>query len=106
MDHLMERYRRIRALYLEACRQDLAEPIELDLPIDVYLQQVKYAIKFAQDGKTPFNQSQMVQTAYHAVNKTGIYSQAFKEWRKKVAADQTWKIFKQVFAEEYHDLVD
>ena len=54
MDHLMERYGKIRTPDLEACRQALAAPIEVDRPIDVYLQQVKDAIQFAQDGKTPF----------------------------------------------------
>ena len=32
MDHLVFRYGNIRASDLEACRQDLVEPIELDFP--------------------------------------------------------------------------
>ena len=72
MDHLMKRYRKIRALDLEACRQDLADPIEGDQPIDTYFQQMYDAIQFDQDGKTPFTLEKIVQTAYHAVNKTGI----------------------------------
>ena len=30
VDHLMERYRKIRASDLKTCRQDLANPIEVD----------------------------------------------------------------------------
>ena len=59
-----------------------------------------------QDRKTPFTLAQIVQTSYHYVNKTGIYSLALKDWRKKRLADQTWTIFKQVFAEEYHNLLE
>ena len=46
-----------------------------------------------------------MQTDYHAVNKTGLYSLELKEWRKKVVAENDWASFKQVFAEEYHYLV-
>ena len=40
MDHLMERYRNIRALDLEAYRKALAEAIEVDQSIDAYFQRV------------------------------------------------------------------
>ena len=47
-----------------------------------------------------------MQTAYHSVKKTGLYSLVLKEWRKKAMADKTWDSFKAIFAEEYHDLVE
>ena len=89
----MERYEKIRALYLEAYRQALAAPIEVDHPIVVYFQRVEDATQFAQDGKTLFTPSEIVQTAYHAVNKTGIYSIELKEWCKKVMSKNKWDRF-------------
>ena len=74
--------------------------------IYVYFQRVEDAIQFEQDGKTPFTPAQIVQTAYHAVNKIGLYYLALKEWRKKAMAENTWAGFKIIFAEEYHDLVE
>ena len=106
VDHLMERYGKIWASDLEACRQALAEPIKAELPIDVYFQRVEDVIQFSQDRKTPFTPAQIVQTTYHAANKTGFYSLALKEWRKKATAEKTWGSSKQVFAEEYYDLVE
>ena len=47
MDHLMERYGKIRTPDLESCRQTLAAPIQVDRPIDVYFQRVEDAIQFA-----------------------------------------------------------
>ena len=47
-----------------------------------------------------------MQTEYHAVNKTGLYSLALKECLKKATADKTWASFKQFFVEEYHYLVE
>ena len=78
----------------------------MDLQIYVYLQRVEDAIQFAQDRKTPLTLSKIVQTAHHSINKTGLYTLELKEWRKKATKDKTWAIFKQVFVEEYHDLVE
>ena len=72
MDHLMERYGKIRTPDLEACRQALAAPIEVDRLICVYFRQVEDMIQFKQDSKTLFTMAQIVQTAYHAVNKKGL----------------------------------
>ena len=47
--------------------------------MDGYLQQVKEAIKFAQDKKTPFKPEQIDPTAYRTINKKGLYSLALKE---------------------------
>ena len=78
----MEMYTKIRALKLEARRKALAEPIEVGRPITIYFQWVKYEIQFTQDRKTLFTLAQMLQAEYHAVNKTGLYSQALKKWLK------------------------
>ena len=102
----MDGYGNIHASDLEDCRQALEEPIQVDRLVDVYFHWVDDAIQFAQDRKTPFTLAQIVHTDYHAVNNTGLYSLLLKEWRKKVTADKTWVSFKQVFAEEYHDLVE
>ena len=102
----MEIYGNICASNLKDFRQSLSETIKVDCPIDVYFQQVEDTIQIAQDGKKPFAQEQIVQTAYHSVNKTGLCSLTLKEWHKKAAADNTWASFKQVFAEEYHELVE
>ena len=99
MDHLIERYRKIRASDLEACRQTLAEPIEVDCPIYVYFQQVEDEIQFAQGGETPFTPAQILRTGNYAVNKKRIYSLSLKEWRKKSMTDKMWARFLKIFAE-------
>ena len=106
VDHLMERNGKIWASDLEAYRQALVEPIEVDRPIDVYFQRVEDVIQFEQDENTLFTTAQIVQMPDHAVNNTGLYSLAMKEWRNKATADKMWARFKQVFAGEYHDLVE
>ena len=49
VDYLIERYRKIYALDLEACRQALEDPIEVNHLINVYPQWVEDSIHLAQD---------------------------------------------------------
>ena len=79
MDHLMERYRNIRASDLEAYRKALAEAIEVDQSIDAYFQRVDDSIQFNQDRKAPFNPAKSLQTAYHTFSNTGLYYLSLKE---------------------------
>ena len=60
MDHLMVRSCKIRPLDLEACRQALTEPIEVDCLISVYFEYVDDVVQLSQDGKTPFTPAQIV----------------------------------------------
>ena len=96
VDHLMERYEKICASELEAFRKALEDPIDVYRPIKVYFQRVFDTMNFAQDGKMLLTPAQIFEMEYNAVNKTGIYSLALKEWNKKRASDQNWTIFKQV----------
>ena len=76
MYHLMERYGKIRPYITKACRQALTEPIEVERPSNVYFQRVEDTTQSAQYSTTPFTVEKIVQAAYHAVNKTGMYSLA------------------------------
>jgi hypothetical protein len=73
-------------------------------PIDVYFQTIDDCVQFATDGQVPFTPTQIVQTAYHAVSKSGLYNDACKEWHRKPVANRTWVAFKPFFATEYNDL--
>ena len=72
VDLLMERYGKIRASDLEACRKSVREPIDVDRPIDVYFQRVEDVIQFSMDRNMLFTSAQIVQMAYHVINKTGL----------------------------------
>ena len=54
-------------------------------------------IKFTKNNETPFNPAQIVQTAYHAVNKTGLYSLALKECHKKAMVEEMLASFRIIF---------
>ena len=104
LDHLLDRYGKITAADLAACQIRMNEPINVDLPIDVYFQKIDECVQYAVDGKVAYTLDQILQTAYHAISASGFYNDACKDWRKKPAEQKTWETFKRFFASEYHDL--
>jgi hypothetical protein len=79
IDHLLERYGRITASDIANCRTKMEAPLDPTQPIDVYFQNIDDCIQFAADGQVPFTALQIVQTAYHAISKSGLYNDACKE---------------------------
>jgi hypothetical protein len=104
IDHLLERYGRITASDIVNCRTRMEAPMDPTQPIDVYFQNIDDCVQFATDGQVPFTALQIVQTAYHAISKSGLYNDACKEWRRKPIVDRTWVACKPFFATEYNDL--
>jgi hypothetical protein len=104
IDHLLERYGCITASDIANCRTRMEAPMDPTQPIDVYFQNIDDCVQFATDGQVLFTALQIVQTAYHAISKSGLYNDACKEWRRKPIADRTWVAFKPFFATEYNDL--
>jgi hypothetical protein len=104
LDHLLERYGKITASDIANCRTRMEAPMDTTRPIDIYFQAIDDCVQFATDGQVPFTATQIVQTAYHAISKSGIYNDACKEWRRRPIANRTWPHFKAFFANEYNDL--
>jgi hypothetical protein len=53
---------------------------------------------------SPYTVAQVVINAYSLIFSTGLFQEACREWRKKLAIDKTWAHFKEHFAEAHHDL--
>jgi hypothetical protein len=73
-------------------------------PIDMYFQTIDDCVQFATDGQVPFTTNQIVQTAYHAISKSGLYNDACKEWHRRPVANRTWAAFKTFFSNEYNEI--
>jgi hypothetical protein len=82
LDHLFERYGMITASDIANCRTRMEAPMDTTRPIDIYFQATNDCVQFATDGQVPFTATQIVETAYHAASKSGIYKDACKEWRR------------------------
>ena len=104
MTHLIHQYRKITASGQMANKRRIDEPLDPLIPIDVYFKRIDECVKFATDEETAYTPEQILQTAYYAISSSNLYTDAFKEWRRKPLAKKTWTNFKSFFASEYHDL--
>ena len=104
MDHLLNRYGKILPSDIMENKRRMDEPLDADLPIDMYFKRIDECVQFATDAGNPFTPSQILQTAYYAIASCGLYTDACKLWRKRPKEEKTWTEFKQYFADEYHDL--
>jgi hypothetical protein len=73
-------------------------------PVEQLFKQIEIGKKFANDGSDPLSDHQIVHIAYNIVNDTGRFSLATRDWRSKIATDQTWTNFQTFFTAAYKDL--
>ena len=104
--HLLDRYGNISAADLEQNKTEMEKPLDPSIPIASYYKRIEDAMQYAEDGNSPFTEEQILNTAYLALLKTGVYELACKVWRHKIIRDptmNTWVNFKDYFALEYRD---
>ena len=75
LEHLIKTYGKISLVDLENNKARLQEPIDPDLPIDVYLKLVDDCFQYAADAETSFTQKQILQTVYYVISMTGLYTE-------------------------------
>ena len=58
----------------------------------------------AVETKVPYTPEQIFSIDFTLVDKSGLYYDGTKEWRRKPAIDKTWDNFKDLFAREFHEV--
>ena len=76
LNHLMDRYGNISAANLKTNKAHINEALDNSCPIDVFFQRIDDAVHYSDDGKKTFTAKQILQTAFHSVNATGLYWEA------------------------------
>ena len=102
LDHLLERYGNITAADLHRNKEQMNEPVDVNMPIDTYFKRIEDCLQYASDANNPFTEEQVLQTTFFALQATGLYKDGLKEWRVKPKTEQTWEAFKSLFTREYH----
>ena len=59
------------------------------------------SINFADAGKVPYTQEQVVTTAYDLIFLMVYFNDACHRWNQNSAVDKTWTAFKRYFPEEH-----
>ena len=78
LDHLLDRYGKITAAYVEECKKQMNEPIDSTQPINMYFKRINNTVQYADNGNVTFTTEKILQTTYHAVSSSGYYNEACK----------------------------
>ena len=87
-----------------ANKRKMDEPLDPSFPIDIYFKRIDECVKFSTDDETAYTPEKIIQTAYYAISSSNLYTDAWKEWRRKPQNEKKWTNFKKNFATEYHEL--
>ena len=104
LQHLYDTYGDITPTELEDNDQKMKTAYDPTLPIETLYDQIEQAVDFADAGKAPYTNAQVLARAYNIVLQTGMFTDACKEWRAKRLVDKTWENFKLHFALAHRDL--
>ena len=89
LTHLYTVYAKISAADLEANTARMKVSYDVNLPIEIFFDQIEDAIELAAAGNTPFTPGQVVNTAYNVIFSTGIFNDDCKIWKRKPTAAKT-----------------
>ena len=78
LEHQIYWHRKITTAYLQMKNIRMNELIDSSLPINKYFKWVDNCIKYADNGRTPYTTTQVIQKAHNSVFAPGLYTNAFK----------------------------
>ena len=104
VQHIVDIYGKIMELDLKKNQKIFDEALDTTIPIEKYFWWIDDCIKYTHDGKHPYTAAQIINNAYNTILATNLYTEPKKMRHKNLSSDNTWDGFKNLFAEEYHDL--
>ena len=78
-------------------------PYNVNTPIETLFKQIEDAVDIASKAGAPYNQNQILNTAYTLIYNANIFSQTCREWRWLPDENKTWPEFKIIFSEAHKD---
>jgi hypothetical protein len=103
LDHLFRFYGLIKPHELEENDKKFKQAYDPNQPFETFVQQINEALGYAAAGGSPYSDSQTVTNAYNLLFQTGMFPDACREWRRRLADEQTWTNFQTDFALAHDD---
>jgi hypothetical protein len=97
LTHLRTTYGEITPDELDRNLERMSAAWHPPTPIEDLFEQLRAGAEFATEGGDTPSTPQMVRLGYNLIYKTGLFSQACREWRDKPAADKTFNNLKLHF---------
>ena len=106
IDHVRDRYCAISQDEIDKNLLVFGTGIDPSLPLAVYTRKQETCQEFAQDANVPISEETMVTTATKHALQCGGLTQAWREWRRTVVADQTWPNWKTHWTTAFNEQRD
>ena len=103
LQHLFDTYGRLNPQVLKLNTEHMNTPYDIHSPIENLFEQIEDAVYVAATAHDPFNDDQIVNTAYTLITDINSIEPSCREWRRKTDAQKTFPNFKLHFAEALHD---
>jgi hypothetical protein len=97
LQHLQTTYVAITFTQLDQNLAKLDRDFNPDEPMELLWKRVKETRQFAADSQDPISEITAVRKTLSVLKKTGVFTDAIKDWRKRADADWTWANFKSDF---------
>jgi len=94
---LYDTYVKITDYDLEENKEAMAVNYDVNLPIEKFFKRIKQCVQYAAAGNTPFTAAQVVSTAFRTIQKTGMFTDECKIWKRLPTLEKTWAQFKVDF---------
>lgn len=106
IDHIRDRYCAISQDEIDKNLIAFGTGIDPSLPLAVYTRKQETCQEFAQDANVPISEETMVTTGTKHALQCGGLTQAWREWRRTAAADQTWPNWKAHWTAAFNEQRD
>ena len=103
LNHLYERYGQLTPQDLKNNDDEMNQPYDANTPIENLYEQIEQAGDIAASANAPYNEAQVLNSAYNLVFNTNAFPETCREWRRLPVAQKTWIHFKDMFTEAHKD---
>ena len=90
LSHLYISYAKITDGDLEDNKETMGAAYDVNLPIETLFKRIEEGIQFAAAGSTPFTAVQVISIAFRIIQKTGMFTDDYKIWKRLPAIQKTW----------------
>ena len=106
LNHLYAVYGKISRYEYEQNDSKMKSPYDHNEPFELFVKQIEDAVRLADAAGKPYTPEQVEQVGYMILERTGIFTDECKQWRRRPALTRTWSEMKTFFAEAHGDLIE
>jgi hypothetical protein len=99
LERLFNTYGRLSEQQMIANDAEFRKEWDPDSSFELIIAQIDDCAEMAETAGIPYSPAQILATAYTIVQKTGMFTNDLKEWKRLAAAERTWPTFKTFMVE-------